>query len=182
MTAGFNKNSAIFVAGADTLIGAAIQERLEVLGYENVIKPVQDLDLIEPNQVARFFTTTRPEFVFMAAGESGGISANQRFPARLMLDNLLVETNVIRAAFDYGITKLLYLASSCIYPKNCPQPMQESAVLTGPLEPTNEAYAVAKIAGMKLCQAYNQPLRVPTTVSRFCILITTLFAIVARTS
>jgi GDP-L-fucose synthase len=112
--------------------------------------------LTDAQQVSKFFTTARPEYVFMAAGESGGIAANQRFPARLMLDNLLVESNLISAAYRNGIKKLLYFASSCVYPKICPQPMKESSVLTGPLEPTNEAYAVAKIAGMKLCQAYNQ--------------------------
>ncbi|MBK35745.1 MAG: GDP-L-fucose synthase [SAR202 cluster bacterium] len=151
-----NKDSKIFIAGSETLIGAAIQTGLQRHGYSNIIEPRSAPELTEAEQVDRFFATTAPEYVFMAAGESGGISANQRFPARLMLDNLLVESNVIRAAFDHGTTKLLYLASSCIYPKDCPQPMRESAVLTGALEPTNEAYAVAKIAGMKLCQAYNQ--------------------------
>ena len=151
-----DKDSIIYVAGAKSLIGAAIQDELESQGLSNVIHPPKGFQLTDPQQVRVFFESAAPEYVFMAAGESGGIAANQKFPARLMLDNLLVETNVISAAFDHGVKKLLYLASSCIYPKFCSQPMKESDVLTGSLEPTNEAYAVAKIAGMKLCQAYNQ--------------------------
>lgn len=150
------KDDRIYVAGTETLIGGAIQEGLERHGFSNVIEPGQAVDLTNRGQVSEFFKAMEPQYVFMAAGKSGGISANQRFPALLMLDNLLVETSVISAAYEQGITKLLYLASSCIYPKNCPQPMNEDAVLTGSLEPTNEAYAVAKIAGLKLCQAYNQ--------------------------
>lgn len=161
------KDSNIYVAGADSLIGAAIQNELESQGYSNVIRPPQGFQLTDPQQVGAFFESAAPEYVFMAAGESGGIAANQKFPARLMLDNLLVESNVISAAFNQGVAKLLYFASSCIYPKFCSQPMKESDVLTGPLEPTNEAYAVAKIAGLKLCQAYNQEFGADESTTRF---------------
>lgn len=138
------------------MIGEAIHEGLLRNGFSNVIEPNHSVDLTNRKEVTELFNAMNPKYVFMSGGESGGISANQLFPARLMLDNLLVATNVISTAYEAGVTKLLYLASSCIYPKNCHQPMNEDAILTGSLEPTNEAYAVAKIAGLKLCQAYNQ--------------------------
>ena len=150
------QDSRIYVAGTETFIGTAIESELIRRGFSKVISHPLGLQLTDMTQVCRFFRTARPEYVFMAAGETGGIAANQKYPARLMLNNLLVETNVISAAYEHGTKKLLYLASSCVYPRDCVQPMVESAVLAGALEPTNEAYAVAKIAGMKLCQAYNQ--------------------------
>jgi len=110
---------------------------------------------MDPAQVDAFFARTSPDYVFLAAGSSGGIGANQRYPAELIRDNLLIECNVIHSAYRHRVKKLIYLASSCCYPKHCPQPMREDMLLTGPLEPTNEAYAVAKIAGIKLCQSYN---------------------------
>jgi GDP-L-fucose synthase len=110
----------------------------------------------DPAQVEAFFARTNPAYVFLVAGDSGGIAANQKYPAQLMLDNLLTECIVIDNAHRYGVKKLLYLASSCVYPRHCPQPMAESWLLTGLLEPTNEAYALAKLAGIKLCQAYNR--------------------------
>jgi GDP-L-fucose synthase len=113
-------------------------------------------DFNDAGAVERCFDRFRPEYVLVAGGKSGGIKANQKYPVDLMLDNLRLETNVITTAFHCGVTKLLYLASSCCYPKHCPQPMKVESLLTGPLEPTNEAYAVAKIAGLKLCQAYRQ--------------------------
>ena len=147
----------IYVAGSGTFIGGAIRRELEQRGYKNIIAdPVAEPQLTDTVQVDAFFEAAAPEYVFLAAGESGGIAANQKYPARLMLDNLLVECNVINSAHRHGVKKLLYLASSCVYPKACPQPMKEDYLLTGRLEPTNEAYAVAKIAGIKLCQAYNQ--------------------------
>lgn len=152
-----NKNSCIFVAGGCTLIGAAILRQLEREGYRNVISEQNTaLDLTDAVQVASFFSRQAPEYVFLAAGKSGGIEANRKYPAELMLDNLLVESHVIHSAYRHGVKKLLYLASSCCYPRNCPQPMRVESLMTGPLEPTNEAYAVAKIAGIKLCQAYRQ--------------------------
>jgi GDP-L-fucose synthase len=130
---------------------------LEHRGYTRIVgKLGKEPDLTNPTQVDAFFTRASPEYVFLTAGKSGGIEANQKYPAELMLDNLLIECNVIHNAYCHGVKKLLYLASSCSYPKNCSQPLKEDSLLSGPLEPTNEAYAVAKIAGIKLCQAYCQ--------------------------
>jgi len=151
------KDAKIYVAGSETLIGSAILRQLEIQGYQNVIgKPPEEPNLTQSEKVKAFFEEYRPEYVFLTAGKSGGIQANQKYPAELMLDNLLVECHVIDSAYRYGVKKLLYLASSCSYPKHCPQPMQVESLMTGSLEPTNEAYAVAKIAGIKLCQAYCQ--------------------------
>jgi GDP-L-fucose synthase len=151
------KQSKIFVAGAHTLIGAAIVRELSKQGYKNVVGVSQDApDLICATQVDTFFEQEKPEYVFLAAGKSGGIRANQKYPADLIRDNLLTECHVIHSAYAHGCQKLLYVASSCSYPKLCPQPMRVESLLTGSLEPTNEAYAVAKIAGIKMCQAYRQ--------------------------
>ena len=151
------KRAKIYVAGGQTLIGAALLRQLEQRGYINILgRPGEEPDLTDAAQVDAFFARTAPEYVFLVAGRSGGIGANQKYPAELMLDNLLVECHLIHSAYRYGVKKLLYLASSCSYPKHCQQPMQVESLLTGPLEPTNEAYAVAKIAGIKLCQAYSQ--------------------------
>lgn len=149
------KNANIFVAGAETMIGAALVRALEKNGYENVSSESDYmLDLTDSTDVTLYFDDSTPDYVFVTAGKSGGIAANQKYPADLITDNLMVSTSVIQAAFKTGVKKLLYLASSCSYPKNCPQPMREEALLSGPLEPTNEAYAVSKIAGIKLCQSY----------------------------
>ena len=151
------KSDRIYVAGGQSLIGAALLRELERQGYSNVIGTKgEEPDLTDAAQVDDFFAKTAPAYVFLAAGKSGGIGANQKYPADLLLDNLLVECHVVHSAWHHGVRKLLYLASSCSYPRHCPQPMREEALLTGPLEPTNEAYAVAKIAGVKLCQAYWQ--------------------------
>lgn len=152
-----DKQAKIYVAGGETFIGSAILRQLEHQGYINIIgKPGEEPNLTNATEVENFFAKAMPEYVFVAAGKSGGISANQKYPADLMLNNLLVSTNIIQNAYHYGTKKLLYLASSCSYPKHSPQPMQIESILTGPLEETNEAYAVAKIAGIKLCQAYRQ--------------------------
>lgn len=151
------QNSKVFVAGGNTLIGAAIVRQIE--GHENlelVGHGDAEPNLTQATDVDQFFADVQPDYVFLTAGESGGILANQRYPAQLMLNNLLVECHVIESAHRHNVTKLLYLASSCSYPKLASQPMSVEALLTGPLEPTNEAYAVAKIAGIKLCQAYHQ--------------------------
>ena len=130
---------------------------MEDQGYGNLLgKHAEGLDLTDPSQVDAYFAATKPEYVFFAAGKSGGIEANRKYPAELMLDNLLTECHVLQSAFRHRVKKVLYLASSCIYPRLCPQPTKEEYLLTGPLEPTNEAYALAKIAGIKLCQAYRQ--------------------------
>ena len=152
-----DQGSRVYVAGSRTLIGAAIQHALERQSLAAVISDGdQDPDWGDPRQVDAVFDRTRPDYVFVAAGASGGIGANQRYPAALMRDNLLVACHVIESAHRHGVKKLLYLASSCSYPKHGPQPMAVASLLTGALEPTNEAYAVAKLAGMKLCQAYRQ--------------------------
>jgi len=151
------KNARIFVAGRDTLIGAAILRQLECQGYSNLTNEQDlNLDLTSSAEVAAFFADRTPGYVFLAAGKSGGIEANRKYPAELMLDNLLVECHIIHSAYEHGVEKLLYLASSCCYPRDCSQPMRVESLLTGSLEPTNEAYALAKIAGIKLCQAYRQ--------------------------
>ena len=149
------KTSRIFVAGAETLIGSAILHELDRRGYRRLIGR-EEPDLTDAQAVEEFFAAEQPEYVFFAAGRSGGIGANIRYPADLMIDNLSRQNNVIMAAFRHRTKKLLYLASSCSYPRVCPQPIREDYLLTGPLEPTNEAYAVAKIAGLKLCQALRQ--------------------------
>ena len=149
------RHAAIYVAGGQTLIGSALLRHLASQGYSNVVGALPD----EPNlcsaaAVDEFFRRTRPRYVIFAAGKSGGIQANRSFPADLMLDNLLSACHVIDAAHRYGAKKLLYLASSCSYPKLCPQPMAVESLWSGPLEPTNDAYATAKLAGITLCQAY----------------------------
>ncbi|MFH1615008.1 MAG: GDP-L-fucose synthase [Planctomycetota bacterium] len=149
-----NINSPIYVAGGSTLIGAAILCALGKMGYCKTFSE-KDEDLKNVTQVDTFFRERKPEFVFLSAGKTGGIAANMKYPAELMLDNLLIACNIIECAHRHGIKKLLYLASSCSYPRECAQPMKEASLLTGRLEPTNEAYAVAKIAGIKLCQAFR---------------------------
>ncbi len=153
------KQSKIYVAGGETLIGAALLRQLQQQQYTNLISPHLEPPLTDGKLVAEFFAEHQPEYVFLAAGKSGGILANQRYPAELMLDNLLVECHIIQSAYSNGVKKLLYLASSCSYPKFAPQPIEVKSLLTGAIEPTNEAYAVAKIAGIKLCQAYRQQYR-----------------------
>lgn len=154
-----DRNARIFVAGGNTLIGAALLRLLASQSYTNVVGVPREMSLGEPDlcsgqEVDSFFSRFRPEYVFFAAGKSGGIEANRLFPADLIIDNLLSECHVIDAAHRHGVKKLLYVGSSCSYPKHCPQPMQVESLMSGPLEPTNDAYATAKIAGIKLCQAY----------------------------
>ena len=151
------KESTIYIAGHRGLVGSAIHRKLQQLGYNNLIVRTHDeLDLTRQQQVEQFFDSYQPEYVFLAAAKVGGILANSTYPADFIYINLAIETNVIHCAFKYGVKKLLLLGSSCIYPKLCPQPMKEEYLLSGYLEPTNEAYAVAKIAGIKMCQAYNK--------------------------
>jgi GDP-L-fucose synthase len=157
-----HRDAKIYVAGGQSLIGAAILGELESQGYANLLgKYTEGLDLTDPSQVEAYFATTKPEYVFLAAGKSGGIEANRKYPAELMRDNLLSGCHILHSALQHRVKKLLYLASSCSYPKLCPQPMKEEYLLTGPLEPTNEAYALAKIAGIKLCQAYRRQYGAP---------------------
>jgi GDP-L-fucose synthase len=152
-----NKDGRIFVAGHRGLVGAAIVRRLRADGFENLVLRTRDeLDLADASAVAEFFASERPEFVFDAAARVGGILANDTRPAEFLLDNLKIQNNLIESSWRHGVEKFLFLGSSCIYPKHAPQPMREEYLLTGPLEPTNEWYAVAKIAGIKLCQAFRK--------------------------
>jgi GDP-L-fucose synthase len=151
-----DKDARIFIADNHGLIGEAIRRLLRDDGYENVLGDPGRPSLIDAREVEAFFSRTLPEYVFAVGGKSGGIGANQKFPADLMLDNLLVDCQVIASAHRCGAKKLLYLGSSCSYPRACLQPMQVSSLMTGVLESTNEAYATAKLAGIKLSQAYRQ--------------------------
>ncbi|MBY0227092.1 MAG: GDP-L-fucose synthase [Hyphomicrobium sp.] len=146
----------VFVAGHRGMVGSAIVRRLECEGCTVITSNRSDLNLVRQDQVDAFFLQMRPQAVFMAAAKVGGIHANATFPADFLYDNLLIAANVTRAAFATGVEKMLFLGSSCIYPKYAPQPIAETALLTGALEPTNEWYAVAKIAGIKLAQAYRR--------------------------
>jgi len=150
-------DSRIFVAGHRGLVGSALVRALTAGGFTNLIlRDRQALDLTSQRAVDEFFAATRPEYVFLAAAKVGGILANNTYPAEFLGENLKIQTNVIDAAWRNGVTKLQFLGSSCIYPKLAPQPMPEDCLLTGPLEPTNEWYAIAKIAGIKMCQAYRR--------------------------
>ena len=152
-----NKDSKIYVAGARGLVGSAVVRRLARGGYTDVItSDVGDFDLTDPRATDRFFEENRPEYVVLAAAKVGGIVANDTYPADFIRINLQIQTNVIDAAHRFGVKKLLFLGSSCIYPKHAPQPMKEEHLLTGPLEPTNDAYAIAKIAGIIMCKSYNR--------------------------
>lgn len=147
----------IFVAGHRGLVGSAIVRKLRADGFDTLLtRSSAELDLRNQAAVDAFFQSERPEYVFLAAAKVGGILANDTYPADFIRDNLQIQTNVIDAAYRAGAKKLLFLGSSCIYPKHAPQPMPESCLLTGPLEPTNEWYAIAKIAGLKMCQAYRR--------------------------
>lgn len=150
-------SSRIYVAGHRGMVGSAIVRRLQGEGYDNlVLRTRQALDLTDQHAVETFFASERPEYVFLAAAKVGGIHANDTYPAEFLRDNLAIQTNVIHSAWKHGTKKLLFLGSSCIYPRDCPQPIKEEYLLTGPLEPTNEWYAIAKIAGLKMCQAYRK--------------------------
>lgn len=150
-------SSKIYVAGHRGMVGSAILRCLQKNGYKNLVfTSKQELDLMDTAQVNRFFEREKPEYVFLAAAKVGGIVANNTYPADFLYDNLMIQNNVIHAAYQYKVKKLLFLGSSCIYPKFAPQPIPEDSLLSGYLEPTNEAYAIAKIAGIKLCQAYHK--------------------------
>jgi GDP-L-fucose synthase len=151
-----NKDARVFVAGARGLVGSAVGRALAARGFTRILTPSRSaLDLRDRAAVDRFFAAERPDYVFMAAAKVGGIVANDSFPADFIRDNLEIQTNVIDSAYRAGTRKLCFLGSSCIYPRLAPQPLEESSLLTGPLEPTNQWYAIAKIAGVKMCQAYS---------------------------
>lgn len=151
------KDVKIYVAGYKGLVGSAIRRKLHEKGYTNLLlSDIDDFDLQRQAEVEAFFEREQPEYTFLAAARVGGILANKTYPAEFIYSNLSIEVNVIHAAYKYGVKKLLFLGSSCIYPRLAPQPMKEDSLLTSPLEPTNEAYAIAKIAGLKMCRYYNQ--------------------------
>lgn len=150
------KTAKIYIAGHTGMVGSALLRRLRAAGFEHfVLRSSAELDLRHQSAVQEFFHREKPEYVFLAAAKVGGIAANNTYRAEFLYDNLMIEANVIHAAWQNGVRKLLFLGSSCIYPKMAPQPLREEYLLTGPLEPTNEPYAVAKIAGIKLCDAYR---------------------------
>jgi GDP-L-fucose synthase len=152
-----NHDAAIFIAGHQGMVGSALVRALRAAGFENLLlRRRSELDLTRQDAVEEFFTRAKPEYVFLAAAKVGGILANDTYPAQFLRDNLAIQTNVIDAAWRSGTRKLLFLGSSCVYPKLAPQPIREDSLLTGSLEPTNEWYAIAKIAGLKMCDAYRR--------------------------
>ena len=152
-----NKQAKIYIAGHRGLVGSALVRKFQELGYDNLIlKTRSELNLLNQQEVADFFAVEKPEYVFLAAAKVGGIGANSTYPADFVYENIMIQTNIIHAAYKNNTKKLLFLGSSCIYPKMAEQPIKEESLLTGELEPTNDAYAIAKIAGIKMCQAYNK--------------------------
>lgn len=152
-----DRNSKIYVAGHQGLVGSAIVRKLKAEGYQNIIvRTHSELDLIDQTAVTKFFDDQKPEYVFLAAAKVGGIYANSNYPADFAYENLMIECNILYNAYRFKAHKLLFLGSSCIYPKNCPQPIKEEYLLSGYLEPTNEAYALAKISGLKMCRYFNE--------------------------
>ncbi|NOU40028.1 MAG: GDP-L-fucose synthase [Methylotenera sp.] len=152
-----NLNAKIFVAGHRGLVGSALMRQLQAKGYSNIVTRTHaELDLTNQQLVAEFFVSEKPEYVILAAAKVGGIHANNIYPAEFIQENLAIQTNVIHQSYVAGVKRLLFLGSSCIYPRDCPQPIKEECLLTGPLEPTNRPYALAKIAGIEMCWSYNR--------------------------
>jgi len=169
-------NQKIYVAGHRGMVGSAIVRALDAKGYKNVVgRTHAELDLTNQAKVTAFFQQEKPDQVYLAAAKVGGIHANNTYPAEFIYDNLMVQNNVIHQAFIHGVKKLLFLGSSCIYPKLAPQPMSEDALLTGKLEPTNEPYAIAKIAGIKMCESYNRQYAVSHGVDYRSVMPTNLY-------
>lgn len=151
------KNAKIYVAGHSGLVGSALIRQLKLMGYNNIVtRSHEELDLIDQSAVVNFFSAEKPEYVFLAAAKVGGIYANNTYPAEFIYSNLAIQTNVIHQAYLNGVRRLLFMGSSCIYPRDCLQPIKEEYLLTGPLEPTNRPYALAKIAGIEMCWSYNR--------------------------
>ncbi len=152
-----NKKSKILVAGSNGMVGSSIVRNLESKGYLNIIKGTRDdVDFTNQDETERYFCSEEPEYVFIAAAKAGGIMANKKYPGQFIYDNLMIQSNIIDTSYNYGIKKLLFLGSSCIYPKYSNLPISENQLLSGPLEPSNDSYAIAKIAGIKMCQAYRK--------------------------
>lgn len=151
------KEDKIYIAGHTGLVGSSLTQQLQKDGYANLVtRKHPELDLADEKAVQDFFAQEKPDYVFLAAGKVSGIIANDIYPAEFIYENLKIQTNVIHYSYKFGVKKLLYIGCSCLYPRDCPQPMKEEYLLTGPFEPTNEAYSVAKLAGLKMCQAYNK--------------------------
>jgi GDP-L-fucose synthase len=151
------KNARIFVAGHKGLVGSALMRNLAMQGYNNLItRDIKELDLLNQEATFAFFKKEKPDYVFLSAAKVGGIWANNNYPAQFVYENLQIQNNVIHGSYLSGVKKLLFLGSSCIYPRLCPQPIKEEYLMTGPLEPTNDSYALAKITGIKMCQSYNR--------------------------
>lgn len=168
------RSSKIYVAGHRGLAGGALCRALRASGYENIVtRPSKELDLRDLAATAAFFADEKPEYVFLAAAKVGGIHANNSLPADFIYDNLAIEMNVIHQAWKSGVKRLLFLGSTCVYPRECPQPIKEEYLLTGPLEPTNDAYAIAKIAGIKMCEAYRRQ----HGAKFFCAMPTNLYGV-----
>ena len=152
-----NKSSKIYISGHKGMVGSALLQKLNILGYSNIlVKSKTELDLRDQSQVKKIFELEKPEYVFIIAAKVGGISANMKYPAEYLYDNLMIQNNLIHFSYIYDVKKIIFLGSSCIYPKDSPQPMKEEYLLTGPLEPTNEGYAIAKISGLKLLEFYHK--------------------------
>ena len=152
-----NKNSKIYITGHKGMVGSALLQKLNILGYSNIlVKSRTELDLRDQSQVKKIFESEKPEYVFIIAAKVGGISANMKYPAEYLYDNLMIQNNLIHHSHIFDVKKIIFLGSSCIYPKDSPQPMKEEYLLTGPLEPTNEGYAIAKISGLKLLEFYHK--------------------------
>jgi len=152
-----DNDSRVLVAGANGMVGSAIVRNLESKGYTNIIEGTHDdVDFTNQDETERYFCSEEPEYVFLAAAKVGGIMANSNYKAEFIYDNLMIQSNIINSSYNYGIKKLLFLGSSCIYPKMATQPITEDQLMTGPLEPSNDTYAIAKIAGIKMCQAYKE--------------------------
>lgn len=167
-------NAKIYVAGHRGLAGGALCRALKMAGYGNILtRSSKELDLRDTAATAAFFAAEKPEYVFLAAAKVGGIHANNSLPAEFIYDNLAIEMNVIHQAWKHGVKRLLFLGSTCVYPRECPQPIKEEYLLTGPLEPTNDAYAIAKIAGIKMCEAYRRQ----HGAKFFCAMPTNLYGI-----
>ncbi len=171
-----NKNKKIYIAGHRGMVGSAIARQLNKSGFKNIITRTHaELDLCNQQAVTNFFNAEKPDEVYLAAAKVGGIHANNTYPAEFIYDNLMIEANVIHQAFKAGVKKLLFLGSSCIYPKIATQPMSEETLMTGKLEPTNESYAVAKIAGIKLCESYNRQYGTSQNIDYRCVMPTNLY-------
>jgi GDP-L-fucose synthase len=157
MSFAITKNSKIYVAGHRGMVGSAIVRRLQSAGYNNLVTRTHaELDLIDQAAVMEFMQREKPDYIFLAAAKVGGIQANNTYRADFIYQNMMVQANIVQAAYQAGVERMLFLGSSCIYPRDCPQPIREEYLLTGPLEQTNEPYAIAKIAGVKLCESYNR--------------------------